>query len=242
MVEPEGIVAVVGPGRMGTQVAKALSRYSPLIYGRSPTPTWELAQMVGGWATCQLETLAMASKVFLVLPPRETVPFVQQLVPHLRRWTLLVNLATDVMTKDIREAIGDPPVPVELAAVKIVGAAPSLEQGIEALIVVDAESEDTAKMLAEMMNEFGLVMFGKEGVVSRANVLTTQQVLRACRNISKTLEAEGVPPAIIRTVIKSVGAGIVHVYATGRLGTMSRRILEDLEREEQEAKKSQTGG
>src|SRR3972149_146870 len=157
MVEPEGIVAVVGPGRMGTQVAKALSRYSPLIYGRSPTPTWELAQMVGGWATCQLETLAMASKIFLVLPPRETVPFVQQLLPYLSAKveresggpTLLVNCATDVMTKDRAKAIGDQlfvlqvgstrfdgtvaaPV-VELAAVKIVGAAPSLEQGIEAL-------------------------------------------------------------------------------------------------------------
>lgn len=215
-------VAIVGAGRLGTALVKRLVPGTSLaVIDSDLDRARELAALAeGAVAADQLVGCRGARAVLLALPPGEIAPVVAEMEKWLSKETLVVDLATESPTDQIRQSCPG----VRLASAKVLGQAREISRGADAVILVDAPSEEDVQLLVHLLKGIGTVARGPADLVRRVNMAVAEEVIRCERSLRKRMAEFSLDPEWVRVAIGTTAVGILRSLATGDAGPFLKEV------------------
>jgi pyrroline-5-carboxylate reductase len=214
---------LIGVGRMGRELARRLKDHLELtVYDRDPVLLETVANELGLTTAASMEDLVGLGTVILAVPDPEVIncikDFNQQKLP-----LTVINIATNV-AQHVLEAMAARH--VRCIGVKFVGQAGEMALGVDPVIIVNDRPPELTAMVADIFAAAGQVLVGKADVVGFINTIAAERALEAAVYIEDGLQQQGVTdPAIIKSAIRQVAAGIMKAYADENLGPFARQIV-----------------
>lgn len=223
-------VAIVGAGRLGTALVKRIAPGTSLvIIDSNLDKARELAgQAEGATASDRLTDCRGARAALLALPPGEIAPVVADMETWLTDDTLVVDLATESPTDQMRQFHPG----VRLASAKVLGQAREISRGAEAVILVDAPSDEDFELLAGLLGGIGTVARGPADLVRRVNVAVAEEVIRCERSLRRRMAEFSLDPEWVRVAIGTTAVGILRSLATGDAGPFLKEVARRLDEAE----------
>jgi len=221
--------AVIGAGRMGTVVVGQLPKDTKkVIIDNDLEKARLLADRAGGIASDDLESVADADLVAVVLPTPVVNQTVNRLLDILKEGALILNMAT---TARIETALLDKNRSVSVVDAKVIGHATSISKGEPGIVVVDCEDADKFDRIRNQFPGFYRVVRGDASRVEQINTIASAEGIRAAVTVKKKLAALNIDPAWIDVAVKTVLAGTIRSFADDDLGHFARQLVEQLEKE-----------
>lgn len=214
-------VAIIGAGHMASILAHRIpGSVRKVIISRRKAEAVSLADEVGGIASDQLTAVRGCKVIFLAVPGSAVPQVLQEIQPHLHPDTLVVNMATDLITSELTVE-GDLP----LAAAKVIGHAREMEQGSPGVVVLDRVEPDQAELLESLLEGIGPVVRGDERKVMAANTAIIEVMVRAEQELRRRLEEMGLDAAMVPVAIGSAAPGVLRAMAKGELGPFAQEVI-----------------
>jgi 3-hydroxyisobutyrate dehydrogenase-like beta-hydroxyacid dehydrogenase len=216
-------VGLIGVGRMGKELARRLKGYVELtVYDFDPNLLDSVANELSLTTADNIEDIAKLGTVILAVPDSEVIncikDFNQQRLP-----LTVVNIATNV-DQHVLEETADRH--IRCIGVKFVGQASEMAAGGDPVIIINDRPAELTAQVADIFVAAGQVLVGKADVAGLVNTIAAEKALEAVVNIEDVLQQQGVTnPAIIRSAIRQVAAGIMKAYADQELGPFARQIV-----------------
>ena len=136
---------------------------------------------------------------------------------------IAISVATNVAQHVLAETAARH---VKCIGVKFVGHAGEMALGLDPVIIVNDRPGELSVLAAELFAAAGQVVIGKADVVGYINTVAAEKALEAAVAIEEGLQLQGVThPAIIKSAIRQVAAGILKAYADQDLGPFARQIV-----------------
>jgi len=216
-------VGLIGVGRMGKELARRLKGHVELtIYDRDSVLLEIVANELGLTTAASMEDLAGLGTVILAVPDPEVINCIKDF-NQLKLPLIAINIATNVAQHVLEETAARH---VKCIGVKFVGQAGEMALGIDPVIIINERPAELTAMVADIFAAAGQVLVGKADVVGFINTIAAEKALEAAVYIEEGLQQQGVTnPAIIKSAIRQVAAGIMKAYADQDLGPFARQIV-----------------
>jgi len=216
-------VGLIGGGRMGRELARRLKDHVELtIFDRDAAFLATVQNELGIPAAGSIDELAAIGTVILAVPDPEVVNCIKDF-NQLKTPITVINIATNV-AQHVLEETAVPP--VRCFGVKFVGQAGEMSLGLDPVIVIDSRPAGLVPVAREIFASVGHVIVGKADIVSLVNNAAAAKALEAAVHIEETLRQQGVDdPAIVKSAIRMVAAGVLKAYADQDLGPFARQIV-----------------
>lgn len=215
-------VVVVGMGRLG----KALVRRIPTefeVVGLSrtvhdPAPFDRPTLVV----TDDLSVVDSSGVILLAVPPDAIPETLERLAPHLGTTALVVNMATEAATPQMRRYAPT----ARLISAKIIGQAGEIAAGSPAVIVVDFATAEELTVITEVLRGLGSVIVAPEQLVLDVNSAVAEEIVAAEHAVRVRLQRLEVPGPAITTALTTMAVGILRAVATDSCGPFLKRFVD----------------
>lgn len=213
---------IVGAGRMGSALAGRLANnFEVLLFDNKPDHLVQAAARLSVQAAAGIEEIAAADAVILAVPDREVTDCIKDL-NGLKQAITVFNVATNVAHGTLTKMACSQ---VKCTSVKFVGHALEIANGARPFIIINEQPADLVPLAQEIFSCIGEVMIGKADMVTVINTIAAEKVLEAAVRIEDALkEQQLTQPALIKSAIEQVAAGIIRGYANNNLGPFAREI------------------
>jgi len=223
-------VAVIGAGRMGSVVIKQLPFETKKIVIDSDIAKAEhAAASVGGKAYSNLEGVADADLIAVVLPAAAVNETVEKLMEIVKNGAVIINMATTV---NIDAGILNRNKNVHVVDAKIIGHAASITRGEAGIIVAKTDDEKIYQLIKSQLPGFDDVVLGDADLVEKINTIGSTEGIKAAVTVRKQLRKMNIPDEWINVVIRSVCAGTMQSFTENDLGHFAMELVKKLEKEE----------
>ncbi len=216
-------VGLIGIGRMGRELARRLRDHVELtIFDRDAAFLATMQNELGIPAAASIDEIAAIGTVVLAVPDPEVINCIKDF-NQLKAPITVINIATNV-AKHVLEETAVPP--VRCIGVKFVGQAGEMALGLDPVVVIDSQPAELVPIAREIFAAVGQVIVGKADIVSLVNNIAGEKALEAAVHIEESLRQQGITdPAIVKSAIRMVAAGILKAYADQNLGPFARQIV-----------------
>lgn len=217
-------VGIVGVGRMGRVLAVRLANAVDLaLFDVNAEQLTKIAAATGAKAGANLAEAALCDAVILALPDREVIDCLKEFNQMRRSQITVINVATNVAQSVIEHTAAPH---VRCISAKFIGHAGEMAAGSRPVIVVHDNPTELVQITTEIFSHVGDVLVGNSDVVTTINTIAAEKALEAAVMIEENLRIRGfADPAIAKSAIGQVAAGIVKAYATDNLGPFAREIV-----------------
>jgi pyrroline-5-carboxylate reductase len=222
-------IGIVGIGRMGRVLAVRLAEAAELtLYDVKLDQLAEVAAATGAKAGASLEEAVLGDAVILALPDREVIDCLKELNQIRHSPITVINVATNV-AQSVLEHTAAPH--VRCISAKFIGQAGEMAAGARPVIVVHEKPEELVALTVEIFSHVGDVLTGNSDVVTTINTIAAEKAIEAAVLIEESLRMKGFSnPAIAKSAIGQVAAGIVKAYAADNLGPFAREIVHSVKK------------
>jgi 3-hydroxyisobutyrate dehydrogenase-like beta-hydroxyacid dehydrogenase len=216
-------VGIIGVGRMGRELARRLKDHVELtVFDRDAAFLATVQNDLGLPAAGSIDELAAIGTVILAVPDPEVINCIKDF-NQLKTPITVINIATNV-AQHVLEETAVPP--VRCIGVKFVGQAGEMALGLDPVVVIDSRPAELVPVAQAIFAAVGPVLVGKADIVSLVNNIAGEKALEAAVHIEENLRQQGVTdPAIVKSAIRMVAAGIMKAYADQNLGPFARQIV-----------------
>ncbi|MDU4961902.1 MAG: NAD(P)-binding domain-containing protein [Sporomusaceae bacterium] len=217
-------ISIVGIGRMGRVLAARLAETAELtLYDADTERAAEVAAVVGARAAVSLEDAAQAEAVILALPDQEVIACLSKLNLVPRTSLTVINIATNLARTTFAAAAAPH---IRCVSAKFVGHAAEMAAGARPVIIVDNADPELTELAATLFAGVGDVLTGDSDWVAAINTIAAEKALEAAVLIEERLRYRGfADPAIAKSAIGQVAAGIIKAYAVDDLGPFARKVV-----------------
>ncbi len=229
-------IGLIGIGRMGKVLAEkfAAASMDVTVFDRDLAYAEQVAGELGIRAAGSMEEMAELGTVVLAVPDREVISCIKDF-NQIKRPLTVINIATNVAQHVLEETAAGH---VRCIGVKFVGQAAEMALGSRPVIIVNDRPVDLVQEAKAIFESAGQVFVGKADIVTAINTIAAEKVLEAAVHIEDSLRRQGVTePAVVKSAIRQVAAGILKAYADDNLGPFAREIVRAVQ-----AKMSQSAG
>jgi pyrroline-5-carboxylate reductase len=215
-------VAVVGAGRLGSLLGARLPHhFRRVIITRQRARAVALADEVGALASDQLAAARGCEAVFLAVPAGAVPHVLEELTGQADPGTLIVNMATDLMTAPLREQYPD----LRIVAAKVLGHAGEMAAGGPGAVLLDYVTEEEEALLAGMLGGLGPVFRESEEKVLAAVNAVAEAMVRVEADLQERLPTLGLPPALTEIAVRSTAPGILRSVTRGEAGPFLQEVI-----------------
>ena len=209
---------------MGRVLAVRLAEATDLtLYDVNTGQLAKIAAATGAKAGSSLEEAAHGDAVILALPDREVIDCIKEFNQIRRSPITVINVATNVAQSVIEHTAAPH---VRCISAKFVGHAGEMAAGARPVIIVHDKPAELVPLTTEIFSYVGDVLTGNSDVVTTINTLAAEKALEAAVLIEENLRVKGfTDPAIAKSAVGQVAAGIVKAYAADNLGPFAREIV-----------------
>lgn len=217
-------IGIVGIGRMGRVLAVRLAGAAELtLYDLNADQLAKIAVATGAKAGGSLGEVARCDALILALPDREVIDCLKELNQIRRSPITAINVATNVAQSVIEHTAAPH---VRTISAKFIGHAEEMAGGAWPVIIVHDKPPELVPLAQEIFSHVGDVIVGNSDVVTAINTLAAEKALEAAVLIEESLRQKGfADPAIAKSAVGQVAAGIVKAYANDNLGPFAREIV-----------------
>lgn len=217
-------VGLIGIGRMGRVLAARLAVVHELyLHDRNPELAQAVAERTGAQVVDSLAEVAAQDIVILAVPDREVLSCIKAF-NQLQQPVNVVNIATNVAQHTLEELAGSR---VTCIGAKFVGQAGEMMLGLEPVIIVNDRPAVLTMVVQDLLRNVGQVVVGRADVVTEINTAAAKAALEAAVRLEAELRRQGINnPAVIKSAIRQVAAGILKAYADDDLGPFARDIVQ----------------
>lgn len=222
-------ISIIGIGRMGRVLAVRLAKAADLtLYDVDGKQLAKVAAAVGAKNSASLEEAAVSDAIILALPDRDVIRCLKEL-NHIRRSSLVViNVATNVAQTVLEDAAAPH---VHCISAKFVGHAAEMAAGARPVIIIDERAAELVPLAKNIFSHVGEVLTGNSDLVSVINTIAAEKAIEAAVLIEENLRQRGfADPAIAKSAVGQVAAGIVKAYAADDLGPFAREIVHSVKK------------
>lgn len=218
-------VAILGAGRLGSLLASRIpGSYRRVIIARRKQKAAALADEVGGIASDQLSAVRGCKVVLLAVPGPALPAILPELAPHLDPGAILVNMATDVATRDLADRFPR----LRIVAAKVIGHAREMAHGLPGIVIMDGVTAAEEELLTDMLGNLGPVVRDREEKVRQANTAVAEEMVRAEQSLRARLQELGLEEDLIRIAIKTTAPGVLRSLSDGDAGPFVQEIIRRL--------------
>ncbi|MDF2633542.1 MAG: oxidoreductase coenzyme F420-dependent [Pelosinus sp.] len=216
-------IGLVGIGRMGKVLTSLLAEQVDLyIFDRNLDQMNGVAAEFNVSTIATLEEMADLDIIILAVPDPEVVSCIK-VFNTIEKPLRVINIATNV-GQDMLNHIAAPH--VKCICAKFVGHADEIALGHSPVIIVNQFPPELVAQTVEIFQFVGQVIIGKADLVHAINTVAAQKAIEAAVSIEDALKQKNITdPAIIKSAIRQVAAGIMKAYANGNLGPFAREIV-----------------
>ncbi len=215
-------VGILGVGRLGSVVLGALPEHCLVSACARDRRAVVLPDGRTIEATSRLADVAAAEVILLAVPAAGMFSALERLAPHLRAGTLVVNMATEVLTPPLRALAPD----CRLIAAKIIGQAAEMARGAPVVVVVDHASPVEFAMMRELLGRLGMIIVGSEDTVLATNTAVAEEIVRAEALIRSRLADLQLPAPAIEIALTTMAVGVLCAVSTGTGGPFLRSVMD----------------
>ncbi|MFG6119961.1 NAD(P)-binding domain-containing protein [Thalassobacillus sp. B23F22_16] len=169
----------------------------------------------------QVKAISELDIVLLALPADAIIPFLHH---HKNTETLFINMATSLMTEDIKNAFPD----VHLAGLKFMGHATDLQEHGNGLFISEQTLPDS---LIGLFQKVGSIENDNEEVVINVNKLATYHAVKAAVEIEEQFEKKGLPAKYKERAWRSLAPEVIRSYSEGKLGHFGQEVVKEVKGE-----------
>lgn len=219
-------VGLVGIGRMGRVLAELLVKKVELcIFDRNIDLMNLLAEKMNVATAANLEEMVAWDIVILAVPDREVVSCLKKF-NAIDKPMMVINIATNV-GQDMLKDMAAPH--VKCICAKFVGQADEMALGQQPVIIVNQYPEELVMQTVEIFQLVGQVVIGDADLVYTINTIAAVKAIEAAIGIEEILKHKDITePAIIKSAIRQVAAGIIKAYADDNLGPFATEIVQSI--------------
>ncbi|MDF2501289.1 MAG: hypothetical protein K0Q77_2003 [Anaerosporomusa subterranea] len=222
-------IGIVGIGRMGRVLAVKLAEVAELtLYDVNSDRLAKVAAATGAKVGASLEEAALGDAVILALPDREVIDCLKDFNQIRRSPITVINVATNV-AQSVLEHTAAPH--VHCISAKFISQAGEMAAGARPVIIVHDTPEELVPLTTEIFAHVGDVLIGNSDVVTTINTVAAEKAIEAAVLIEESLRMKGFSnPAIAKSAVGQVAAGIVKAYAADNLGPFAREIVHSVKK------------
>lgn len=222
-------IGIVGIGRMGRVLAVRLAGVADLIlFDVNTDQLVKVAAATGAKVGNSLEETAVGDAVILALPDREVIDCIKEFNQVRRSPITVINVATNV-AQSVLEHSAAPH--VRCTSAKFIGHAGEMAAGARPVIIVHEKPEELVPLTTEVFAHVGDVIVGNSDLVTTINTVAAEKAIEAAVLIEESLRMKGFSdPAISKSAVGQVAAGIVKAYAADNLGPFAREIVRSVKK------------
>lgn len=219
-------IGLVGIGRMGKVLTSLLAKQVDLyIFDRNMDQMNGVAAEFNVSTIVTLEEMAALDIVILAVPDPEVVSCIK-VFNKIEKPLAVINIATNV-GQDMLNHIAAPH--VKCICAKFVGHADEIALGHSPVIIVNQFPAQLVSQAVEILQFVGQVIIGKADLVHDINTVAAQKAIEAAVSIEDILKQKNITdPAIVKSAIRQVAAGIIKAYANDNLGPFAREIVQSV--------------
>ena len=219
-------IGLVGIGRMGRVLAGLLARQVDLcIFDRNTDQMNFVAEELQVSTVDTLEEMTGMNTVILAVPDLEVVSCIK-VFNSINKPLSVINIATNA-SQDMLNNIAASH--VKCICAKFVGHADEIALGHLPVIIVNQSPAELVAQTVEIFQLVGQVITGKADIVHTINTIAAQKAIEASVSIEELLKEKKIyEPAIIKSAIRQVAAGILKAYADGNMGPFAREIVQSV--------------
>lgn len=219
-------IGLVGIGRMGRVLAGLLARQVDLcIFDRNTDQMKIVAEELQVSTVDTLEEMTGMNTVILAVPDLEVVSCIK-VFNSINKPLSVINIATNA-SQDMLNNIAASH--VKCICAKFVGHADEIALGHLPVIIVNQSPAELVAQTVEIFQLVGQVITGKADIVHTINTIAAQKAIEAAVSIEELLKEKKIyDPAIIKSAIRQVAAGIIKAYADGNMGPFAREIVQSV--------------
>lgn len=217
-------IGLVGIGRMGRVLAELLVKKQAelCIFDRNIDQMNLLAEKLNVSTAVNLEEIMNWEIVILAVPDREVVSCIKKF-NVIEKPLMVINIATNV-GQDMLNHMAAPH--VKCICAKFVGHADEIALGHCPVIIVNQFPKELVEQTVEIFQLVGQVVIGDADLVYTINKIAAEKAIEAAIGIEDMLQQKNITePAIIKSAIRQVAAGIMKAYADDNLGPFAREIV-----------------
>jgi len=216
-------IALVGIGRMGSVLATILADHCELyLFDKNTTRMNLIAEELRTSVANNLKEIVKIKSIILALPDREVITCIKEL-NQLNEPITVMNIATNVGQHTLNSIAASH---VKCISVKFIGHAGEMAYGERPVIIVNQSPKELVPIAVEVFQLIGQVIVGDADVVQKINTIAAQKAIEAAVSIERELkDNKTTDPAIIKSAIRQVAAGIMKSYADDNLGPFAKEIV-----------------
>lgn len=222
-------IGIVGIGRMGRVLAVRLAEVAELtLYDVCIDQMIKVAAATGAKPAESLAEAASGDAVILALPDREVIDCIKEFNQIRHKPIAVINVATNVAQSVLEQMAATH---VRCISAKFIGHAGEMAAGERPVIIVHHQPEELVPLTTEIFSYVGDVLTGNSDMVTLINTIAAEQAIEAAVRIEDSLHRKGIhDPAIARSAVGQVAAGIVKAYAADNLGPFAREIVRSVKK------------
>ncbi len=220
-------IGLVGIGRMGQVLTELLAKQQIelCIFDRNTDQTRMLAEKLNISTAANLEEMMAWEIIILAVPDREVMNCIKDF-NAIEKPLMVINIATNV-GQDMLNRMAAPH--IKCICAKFVGHADEMALGQQPVIIVNQFPKALVAQTVEIFQLIGQVVIGEADLVHTINKIAGEKAIEAAVAIEETLKQKKITePAIIKSAIRQVAAGIIKAYADGNLGPFAREIVQSV--------------
>lgn len=219
-------IGLVGVGRMGRVLAKALAGHMELcLFDRNSEQMHMAAEEFNISTVNHIEDIVKMGTVILAVPDHEVVSCIK-IFNQIKEPITVINIATNV-AQHMLEQMAAPH--VKCICIKFIGHADEMALGQRPVIVINQFPADIVPQMVEIFQLVGQVGIGRADIVHTINTIAAEKALEAAVGIEEALKKQKITdPVIVNSAIKQVAAGILKAYADGNMGPFAREIVQSV--------------